>query len=162
MYPRDKYKHLYNSAHQKMDELNQAEAESEFKEKYLLSKYLAKYSAENKPRRIFPITEGIPSPYTQKAYLRSLKRFLDFVKIYDLQVLLDFSPKVIKEMIVDYILFLRDEKPGKKLGRSSIKTHISAILHFFVINKDDFNLTMKNFRIHLPPKRARLSICEQR
>ena len=57
--------------------------------------------------RIYPITEGIPSPYTQKAYQRSLERFLDFVKIHDLQVLLDFSPKAIKQMIVDYILYLR-------------------------------------------------------
>lgn len=100
--------------------------------------------------RIYPVTEGIPSPYTQKAYQRSFERFLNFIKIHDLQVLLDFSPKVIKQIIVDYILYLRDEKPGKKLGRSSIKTHVSAILHFFQINNDDFNLTMKNFRIHLP------------
>ena len=100
--------------------------------------------------RIYPITEGIPSPYTQKAYQRSLERFLDYIKIHDLQVLLDFSPKVIKQMIVDYILYLRDEKPGTKLSRSSIKSHVSALLHFFQINNDDFNLTMKNFRIHLP------------
>ena len=45
---------------------------------------------------------------------------------------------------------LRDEKPGKKLSRTSIKVHLAAILHFFQINNDDFNLTMKNFRIHLP------------
>jgi site-specific recombinase XerD len=100
--------------------------------------------------RIYPVVEGIPSPYTQKAYQRSFERFLTYVKIHDLQVLLDFSPKVIKQMIVDYILYLRDEKPGKKLCRSSIKSHVSAILHFFQINNDDFNLTMKNFRIHLP------------
>jgi integrase len=118
------------------------------------------YSAEQQPdrpigwtehkHRIYPVIEGIPSPYTQKAYQRSFERFLNFIKIHDLQVLLDFSPKVIKQMIVDYILYLRDEKPGKKLGRSSIKSHVSAVLHFFQINNDDFNLTMKNFRIHLP------------
>ena len=107
--------------------------------------------------RIYPVIEGIPSPYTQKAYQRSFDRFLNFIKIHDLQVLLDFSPKVIKQMIVDYILYLRDEKPGKKLCRSSIKSHVSAILHFFQVNNDDFNLTMKNFRIHLPSAEHDLS-----
>lgn len=67
-----------------------------------------------------------------------------------MQVLLDFSPKIIKQVVVDYILWLRDEKPGKKLSRTSIKVHLAAILHFFQINNDDFNLTIKNFRIHLP------------
>ncbi|MGH9964947.1 MAG: tyrosine-type recombinase/integrase [Nitrososphaeraceae archaeon] len=124
-------------------ELNPAEAE--------FTQNLHKYAENNSHKhRIYPVTEGIPSPFTQKAYQRSFDRFRKYVKIQDEQVLLDFSPKVIKQMIVDYILYLRDEKPGKKLGRSSIKTHISAILHFFQINNDDFNLTMKNFRIHLP------------
>ena len=75
---------------------------------------------------------------------------MDRIKIHDLQILLDFSPKVIKQMLVDYVLYLRDEKPGKKLSRASIKVHLSAILHFFQINNDDFNLTIHNFRIHLP------------
>ena len=44
---------------------------------------------------------------------------------------------IIKEMLVDYILYLRDEKPGKKLARSSIKVHLRAVLHFFQINNDD-------------------------
>ena len=53
-------------------------------------------------------------------------------------------------MLVNYILYLRDEKPGKKLARSSIKVHLAAVLHFFQINNDDFNLTMRHFRMHLP------------
>ena len=53
-------------------------------------------------------------------------------------------------MLVDYILYLRDEKLGKKLARSSIKVHLAAVLHFFQINNDDFNLTMRHFRMHLP------------
>lgn len=53
-------------------------------------------------------------------------------------------------MLIDYILYLRDEKPGKKLAKSSIKVRLSAVLYFFQINNDDFNLTLRNFRIHLP------------
>src|SRR5919106_2059563 len=100
--------------------------------------------------RIYPVTEGIGSNQTKIVYERAFNHFLDYIKIHDLQVLLDFSPKVIKQMIVDYVIWLRDEKPGTKLSRSSIKVHLSAILHFFQINNDDFNLTIRHFRIHLP------------
>lgn len=103
-----------------------------------------------KQQRIYPVTEGINSPKSQIVYTRSLNHFLDHIKIHDLQVLLDFSPKVIKQMIIDYILYLRDEKPGKKLSKSSIIVYLAAILHFFQINNDDFNLTIRHFRVHLP------------
>ena len=104
-------------------------------------------------KRIFEVTEGIRSAKTAVVYQRIFKRFLNHIKIHDLEVLLDYSktrPQIIKEMLVDYILYLRDEKPGNKLTRSSIKLHLAAILHFFQINNDDFNLTIRNFRIHLP------------
>ncbi|MGH9985401.1 MAG: tyrosine-type recombinase/integrase, partial [Nitrososphaeraceae archaeon] len=97
--------------------------------------------------RIYPITEGIQSSKTKIVYQRCFNHFLNKIKIHDLQVLLDFSPKVIKQMIVDYVLYLRDER---KLSRTSIKVHLAAILHFFQINNDDFMLTLRNFRIHLP------------
>ncbi|MGH9988377.1 MAG: tyrosine-type recombinase/integrase, partial [Nitrososphaeraceae archaeon] len=42
---------------------------------------------------------------------------------------------------------LRDER---RLSRKSITVHLVAILHFFQINNDDFNLTTRNFKIHLP------------
>lgn len=100
-------------------------------------------------QRIFPVTEGVASQ-TGVFYQRALNHFQDFIKIHDEQVLLDFSPKVIKQMIVDYILYLRDEKPGKKLSRNSIKGQLSGILHFFQINNDDFNLTSRKFRVYLP------------
>jgi hypothetical protein len=103
--------------------------------------------------RIFWVTEGANTKKTAIAYERIFKRFLMHIKIDDLQVLIDYSktrPQIIKEMIVDYILYLRDEKPGIKLSRSSIKVHLAAILHFFQINNDDFNLTTRHFKIHLP------------
>ena len=104
----------------------------------------------NRQPRIYPVTEGIQSAQTADVYKRHFNHFLDYIKINDLQVLLDFSPKVIKQMLIDYILYLRDEKAGKKLTKSSIKVRISAVLYFFQINYDDFNLTLRNFKIHLP------------
>jgi len=112
-----------------------------------------RYDLSNKlplKQRIYLVTDTDKATKTKEQYLRNFNHFLDFINIHDLQVLLDFSPKVIKQMIIDYILFLRDEKPGKKLGKRSIKSHVSAILYFFQINNDDFNLTLRNFKIHLP------------
>ena len=97
--------------------------------------------------RIFPVTEGIDSLKSRVVYVRCFKHFLDYIKIHYLQVLLDFSPKVVKQMIIQYILHLRD---NKGLAKSSIKVHLAAILHFFQNNNDDFNLTIRHFRIHLP------------
>ena len=51
-------------------------------------------------------------------------------------------------MIIDYIVYLRDER---KITNRSIKVHLSAILRFFQNNNDDFNLRISNFDIHLPP-----------
>jgi integrase len=104
----------------------------------------------NRQPRIYPVTEGIRSAQTADVFKRYFNHFLDYIKIHDLQVLLDFSPKVIKQMLIDYILYLRDEKAGKKLTKSSIKVRLSAVLYFFQINYDDFNLTLCNFKIHLP------------
>jgi integrase len=97
--------------------------------------------------RVYDVTEGLRSKQTAIIYCRSFNRFKKFVQIHDPQVLLDFSPKVIKEMIIDFIIYLRDEKRNTC---SSIKVYLAAVLRFFQINNDDFNLTIKSFRIHLP------------
>lgn len=110
-----------------------------------------KHEKEQQPqqqRPIYEVTRGIRSPQTQVVYQRALNRFLDHIQIHDLQGLLDFSPKVIKQMIIDYVIFLRDDK---RLIAGTIKVHLAAVLHFFQINKeDDFNLTIRSFRFHLP------------
>ena len=92
------------------------------------------YQYQYQQKRIFDVTEGIRAKKTIITYRRIFNHFLKHIKINDLEVLLDYSrtrPQIIKEMLVDYILYLRDEKPGKKLARSSIKVHLAAVLHFF-------------------------------
>jgi hypothetical protein len=60
--------------------------------------------------RIYEVTAGLPSKHTREVYQRYSNRFLDHVQIHDLQVLLDFSPKIIKQMISDtYFTFKRKE-----------------------------------------------------
>jgi hypothetical protein len=98
---------------------------------------------------IYPVTEGIQSHYTLIAYRRNFKHFMEHVKIDDLQVLLECSPKVIESFIIDYIKHLRD---SEKLRRMSIEVHIAAILHFFDMN--DFPISIasrKKFKRFLPP-----------
>jgi hypothetical protein len=77
--------------------------------------------------RIYEVTEGL-SPQTSVVYRRAFNRFLDHIKIHDLQVLLDFSPKVIKQMMADYILYLRDEKQNRC---GSIK----VLLQYFISSR---------------------------
>ncbi len=137
------------------DDLKEIEQEQQQEElqKLKQSPSQYQYQYQNQQKRIFDVTEGIRAKKTVVTYKRIFKNFLKHIKINDLEVLLDYSrtrPKIIKEMLIDYILYLRDEKPGKKLARSSIKVHIAAVLHFFQINNDDFNLTMRHFRMHLP------------
>jgi hypothetical protein len=55
---------------------------------------------------IYPVTEGIKSQHTATKYRINFKHFLDYIKIQDLQVLLDLGPKVIQEMIIKYVLYL--------------------------------------------------------
>lgn len=107
-----------------------------------------KNSSDYRQPRIYGVTEGIQSKHTRIIYQQNFDRFMDKINIHDLQVLLDFSPKVIKQIIIDYILYLSEEK---KIRRDSIKTQIAPIIHFFRINNDDFNLRTDNFKLHLPP-----------
>lgn len=111
----------------------------------------SRFDRQPQPTRIYGVTEGIQSKHTRLIYQQNFNRFLNKINIHDLQVLLDFSnnrPQIIKEMIIDYIRYLSEEK---QIRRDSIKTQIAPIIHFFRINNDDFNLRMDNFKLHLPP-----------
>jgi hypothetical protein len=88
---------------------------------------------------IYPVTEGLKSSYTKIAYRRNFNHFLDYIKIHDLQVLLEYNPKIIESFIIDYVRHLRDIE---KLSHMSIRVHIAAIFHFLDMN--DFDLSNRN------------------
>lgn len=44
---------------------------------------------------------------TRVTYRRYFRRFLDHIKIHDTQGLLDMKPKILTQMIIDYVDFLR-------------------------------------------------------
>jgi hypothetical protein len=64
--------------------------------------------------------------------------FLDYVKIYDLQVLLDLGKEVIQELVIKYTKSLRDD-PVKRYSRGTVNACISAIFYFFDNNEIELN-----------------------
>ena len=95
------------------------------------------------PNVIYDVTEGLQSKYTKLAYRRGFKRFLDHIKIHDLQVLLDYNPKIIESFIIDYIKHLRDVEQS----RMSIEVDKCAILHFFDLNSFDIPISITLIRL---------------
>jgi hypothetical protein len=58
---------------------------------------------QNKGRRvIFQIDEGHRSPQTAAKYKIHFKQFLGFIKIYDLEILLDLGKEAIQELVISY------------------------------------------------------------
>lgn len=102
---------------------------------------------EQQPNRIYLVTDGLKSKYTKRDYRLAFNQFLrDGAKTEDLQVLLDYKPKVIEQMIIGYIESLRDK--GK--ARNTIALHVAAILHFFVV-MNDVPLNKRKITRFIPP-----------
>jgi site-specific recombinase XerD len=129
------------------------------------------HSLVDREPQIYPVTEGVQSVYSKKCYNNSFNRFLRHIKIQDLQVLLDLGPKVLEQIIIKYVIYLRDTKekqrgrrklkstlsstaikPKPGLSRASIEAEIASIFHFFDMN--DFDLSSrskKRIKRFLPP-----------
>ena len=97
----------------------------------------------------YKVTTGSLSDRTKLAYTYHINEFLAYYRITDLQPLKEYSPKVLKQMVKDYILYLRD---NRKLSGSSISLHVAAIAHFFYIERDDdYKIDWKKVRLEIPP-----------
>jgi site-specific recombinase XerD len=98
---------------------------------------------------IYHVTTGSLSKHTKISYESHINDFLAHVKITDIEPLKEYSPKLIKQMIVDYIIYLRDER---KLPRGTIKVQLAALSHFFhMIRDDDNRLDLDKAKMELPP-----------
>lgn len=101
---------------------------------------------------IYQVTTGSLSDYTKKSYTYQINDFLAFYKITDVQgiePLKEYSPKLIRQMVIDYVIFLRDE--GNK-SRASIKMACAALSFFFyMIRDDDARLNWTKVRMEFPP-----------
>ena len=101
---------------------------------------------------IYRVTTGSKSEQTKATYQSHINDFLAFYKITDvsgIEPLKEYSPKLIRQMVLDYVLYLRDVK---KISRSSIKVHCAALSHFFyMIRDDDTRLNWTKVKEEFPP-----------
>ena len=101
------------------------------------------------PPIIYRVTSAGLAPDTRKSYEMDINRFLAHFKIIDIEPLKEYSLQVCKQMIIDYVIHLRE---NKKLSRNTIKLHLYAIRHlFFMIREDEFPIRWNKINIELPP-----------
>jgi hypothetical protein len=110
----------------KQQQQQQKEQEEQHQQQQEQTQQLQHEPEQQKKQTIYPVTEDVRSSQTRDKYRRNFNLFLDHVQIHDLQVLLDLGPRVIQEMIIKYVIDMREH--GKK--RSTINGHCTAILHF--------------------------------
>jgi site-specific recombinase XerD len=98
---------------------------------------------------VYRVTSAGLAPDTRIHYERDINRFLAHFKITDIEPLKEYSLPHCKQMIIDYVIHLRE---NEKLSRKSIKLHLSAIRHFFfMIREDEFPIKWNKINIELPP-----------
>jgi integrase len=84
---------------------------------------------------------SIKSAATRALYQKGLRYFMDFMKVkedeyYKLLPPEGREPKLIQSDIIDFILYIRDQK---KLSPASINAYVAALRHFYVMNDVTLN-----------------------
>jgi integrase len=96
--------------------------------------------------RIYLVTDGLRSKHTKTNYRLTFNQFLkDGAHTTDLQVLLDYKPRILESMVIGYIEGLRDKGRAHK----TIQLHCAAIFHFFEMN--DVSLIKRKIMRFVPP-----------
>lgn len=101
---------------------------------------------------LYRVTTGNLSEQTKATYQYHINDFLAFYKktnIQGIEPLKEYSPKLIRQMVMDYVIYLRDVR---SVARSSIKVHCAALnLFFYMIRDDDTRLDWTKVRMEFPP-----------
>ena len=92
-------------------------------------------------RDIYQVDQGHRSKHTSAR--ANFKQFLDYIKIYDLEVLLDLGKEAIQELVIKYAKSLRDN-PDKKYSRATVDNRVAAILYF--LDNNDIELNKRKIR----------------
>ena len=112
---------------------------------------------------IFQVDEGHHSQFTANKYRVDFRHFLDYIKIQDLEVLLDLGKDAIQELVIKYAKSLRDN-PDKKYSRSTVNNRIAAILYFLDNNdiEEDATFLLMNLlrTIDLTPLKKYTESCQ--
>ena len=101
----------------------------------------------NKQRLIFQVDEGHRSKQTAIKYRNNFDHFLNFIRIHDLDVFLDLGKEAIQELVIKYVLSMRDDAE-KKYSRSTVNTNVAAILYF--LENNDIELNKRKLRRYYP------------
>ena len=104
-------------------------------------------TAESKRRLIYPVGDGHRSPQTAAKYRKNFEHFLDYIRIHDLDVLLDLGREAIQELVMKFTLSLRDNAE-KKYTRGTVNNFIAPIMYFLVNN--DIELNKRKVRRYFP------------
>ena len=100
-----------------------------------------------KQRLIFPVDEGHNSKQTAIKYRNNFVHFLNFIRIHDLDVFLDLGKEAIQELVIKYVLSMRDDA-NKRYSRSTVNTNVAAILYF--LESNDIELNKRKLRRYYP------------
>jgi hypothetical protein len=74
---------------------------------------------------------ALRSPATKTVYINSLKRYMNYVKVTEVDSLLETnSPKIIEAQLIDYIMSLRQDS----ISYSTIKYLLAPIFTFYQLN----------------------------
>jgi integrase len=104
-------------------------------------------SGTTKTRRIFQVDEGHKSKQTAIKYRNNFDHFLNYIRIHDLEVLLNLGKEAIQELVIKYVLSMRDNVE-KRYSRSTVNTNVSAILYF--LENNDIELNRRKLRRYYP------------
>ncbi|MGH9976215.1 MAG: tyrosine-type recombinase/integrase [Nitrososphaeraceae archaeon] len=100
-----------------------------------------------KQRLIFQVDEGHKSKQTAIKYRNNFDHFLNFIRIRELDVLLELGKEAIQELVIKYGLSIRDDVE-KRYSRSTVITNVAAILYF--LESNDIELNKRKLRRYYP------------
>ena len=102
---------------------------------------------QKRQRLIYPVHEGHRSQQTEAKYKMNFERFLNYIGIHDLDVLLDLGMEAIQELVMKYTMSLRDNVE-KRYTRGTVNNFIAPIICFF--DNNDIELNKRKIRRYFP------------
>lgn len=102
---------------------------------------------QKRQRLIYPVHEGHRSQQTAAKYKMNFERFLNYIRIHDLDVLLDLGREAIQELVMKYTMSLRDNVE-KRYTRGTVNNFIAPIIYFF--DNNDIELNKRKIRRYFP------------
>jgi integrase len=80
-------------------------------------------------------SQSLRSAATKKDYIASLSYYMAYLKVDDYEALIS-EPALIQSHIIDYLIFLREER---KLSPNTIRTYVASVKRFYDMNDVSLN-----------------------